>query len=399
MAVPRYRDYRGWPVLAAGFRPFFLLGAILAGVAILVWLPVFYGELRLTSAFAPRDWHVHEMLYGYLSAVITGFLFTAIPNWTGRLPIQGTPLLALVLVWLAGRIAVTFSVEATWWLAMLVDASFLLLVAAAAAREIVAGKNWRNLAVVAMVVVLLAGNLAFHLEAHFAGSAEYAIRIGIAVVVLLISLIGGRVIPSFTRNWLVRQAPGRLPVPFGRFDKITIGISAVALSAWIVAPDHQVTGALLGLAGALQLVRLLRWAGERTVRERLLLVLHVGYAFVPLGFLLNAAAAFDIVPASAGIHAWMAGAAGIMTLAVMTRASLGHTGQELTASGATQAIYLAIFVAAVARICAVLHPAAGEVLLHIAGFAWVAAFFGFALAYGPLLLGSRRPAAERRAPA
>ena len=399
MAVPRYRDYRGWPVLAAGFRPFFLLGAILAGVAILVWLPVFYGELRLTSAFAPRDWHVHEMLYGYLSAVITGFLFTAIPNWTGRLPIQGTPLLALVLVWLAGRIAVTFSVEATWWLAMLVDASFLLLVAAAAAREIVAGKNWRNLAVVAMVVVLLAGNLTFHLEAHFAGSAEYAIRIGIAVVVLLISLIGGRVIPSFTRNWLVRQAPGRLPVPFGRFDKITIGISAVALSAWIVAPDHRITGALLGLAGALQLVRLLRWAGERTVRERLLLVLHVGYAFVPLGFLLNAAAAFDIVPVSAGIHAWMAGAAGIMTLAVMTRASLGHTGQELTASGATQAIYLAIFVAAVARICAVLHPAAGEVLLHIAGFAWVAAFFGFALAYGPLLLGSRRPAAERRAPA
>ena len=399
MAVPRYRDYRGWPVLAAGFRPFFLLGAILAGVAILVWLPVFYGELRLTSAFAPRDWHVHEMLYGYLSAVITGFLFTAIPNWTGRLPIQGTPLLALVLVWLAGRIAVTFSVEATWWLAMLVDASFLLLVAAAAAREIVAGKNWRNLAVVAMVVVLLAGNLTFHLEAHFTGSAEYAIRIGIAVVVLLISLIGGRVIPSFTRNWLVRQAPGRLPVPFGRFDKITIGISAVALSAWFVAPDHQVTGALLGLAGALQLVRLLRWAGERTVRERLLLVLHVGYAFVPLGFLLNAAAAFDIVPVSAGIHAWMAGAAGIMTLAVMTRASLGHTGQELTASGATQAIYLAIFVAAVARICAVLHPTASEVLLHIAGFAWVAAFFGFALAYGPLLLGSRRPAAERRAPA
>ena len=399
MAVPRYRDYRGWPVLAAGFRPFFLLGAIMAGVAILVWLPVFYGELRFTSAFAPRDWHVHEMLYGYLSAVITGFLFTAIPNWTGRLPIQGTPLLALVLVWLAGRIAVTFSVEATWWLAMLVDASFLLLVAAAAAREIAAGKNWRNLAVVAMVVVLLAGNLTFHLEAHFAGSAEYAIRIGIAVVVLLISLIGGRVIPSFTRNWLVRQAPGRLPVPFGRFDKITIGISAVALSAWIVAPDHQVTGALLGLAGALQLVRLLRWAGERTVRERLLLVLHVGYAFVPLGFLLNAAAAFDIVPVSAGIHAWMAGAAGIMTLAVMTRASLGHTGQELTASRATQAIYLAIFVAAVARICAVLHPAASEVLLHIAGFAWVAAFFGFALAYGPLLLGSRRPAAERRAPA
>ena len=147
-------------------------------------------------------------------------------------------------------------------------------------------------------------------------------------------------------------------MPFGRFDKITIGISAVALLAWIVAPDLQLAGALLGLAGALQLVRLARWAGERTFRERLLLVLHVGYAFVPLGFLLNAAAAFDVVPASAGTHAWMAGGAGIMTLAVMTRASLGHTGQELTASTATQAIYLAIITAAVARICAVLHPAA-----------------------------------------
>ncbi len=399
MAVPSYRDYQGWPVFSAGFRPFFLGGAIQAAVAILVWLPVFYGELRLTSTFAPRDWHIHEMLYGYLPAVITGFLFTAIPNWTGRLPIRGTPLVGLVAVWLAGRIAVTFSADTSWWLAMLVDASFLLLVAAAAAREIIAGKNWRNLAVVAMVLVLLTGNVTFHLEAHFAGSADYAIRIGIAVVVLLISLIGGRIIPSFTRNWLVRQRPGRLPVPFARFDKITIAASALALLSWIAAPDYRVAGLLLGVAGALQLVRLSRWAGERTFRERLLAVLHVGYAFVPLGFLLNALAAFDIVPASGGIHAWMVGAAGIMTLAVMTRASLGHTGQELTASGATQAIYLAIVVAAIARICAVLHPAASEVLLHVAGFAWIAAFFGFALAYGPLLLGSRRRAAERRAPA
>ncbi len=399
MAVPRYREYRGWPVLTAGFRPFFLLAAIQAGVAILLWLPVFYGELRLTTAFAPRDWHVHEMLYGYLPAVITGFLFTAIPNWTGRLPIQGTPLLTLALVWIAGRIFVTFSAATTWWLAMLVDTSFLLLVAAAAAREIFAGRNWRNLGVVVLLLLLFAGNLTFHLEAHFAGSADYAVRIGIAVVVLLISLIGGRIIPSFTRNWLVRQNAGRLPVPFSHFDKVTIGLSALSLLCWIAAPDHAVAGTALGFAGLLQLVRLLRWAGERTVRERLLLILHIGYAFLPLGFLLNAAAAFGAVPASAGIHAWMVGGAGIMTLAVMTRASLGHTGQELTASLSTQAIYLAIIVAAIARICAVLNPAQSEALLHVAGFAWAAAFFGFALAYGPLLLGSRRRAAERRAPA
>jgi uncharacterized protein involved in response to NO len=390
MAVPRYRDYRGWPVLSAGFRPFFLFGAIQAGLAILVWLPVFYGELRLVSAFAPRDWHVHEMLYGYVPAVITGFLFTAIPNWTGRLPLQGTPLLALVIIWIAGRLFVTFSAETSWWVAMLVDAAFLALVALAAAREIIAGRNWRNLMVVLLVVILLAGNVGFHLEAHYFGAADVTIRVGIAVVVLLISLIGGRIIPSFTRNWLVRENPGRLPVPFGRFDMIVVALGALALVCWIVTPDRYATGIALVVAGLLHLVRLARWAGERTFGERLLAILHVGYAFVPLGFLLNALAAFGYVPPSAGIHAWMAGAAGIMTLAVMTRATLGHTGQQLSASSATQAIYAAIIVAALARICAVLDSAHSEVLLHVAAFAWVAAFFGYAIAFGPLLLGTRR---------
>jgi uncharacterized protein involved in response to NO len=330
------------------------------------------------------------MLYGYLPAIITGFLFTAIPNWTGRLPIQGSPLLALVITWVAGRLCVTFSAETTWWAAMLVDAGFLALVALAAAREIVAGRNWRNLAVVVLIVILLAGNVTFHLEAHYFGAADYAIRIGIAVVVLLLSLIGGRIIPSFTRNWLVRENPGRLPVPFGRFDTVVIAFGAVALLAWIIAPDRRVAGVALALAGLLHLVRLSRWAGERTLRERLLLVLHVGYFFVPFGFLLNAAAAFGVMLPSAGIHAWMVGAAGMMTLAVMTRATLGHTGQRLTASPAMQAIYGAIVVAALARICAVLDGAHGELLLHLAAFAWVAAFGGFALAFGPLLLGLRR---------
>jgi uncharacterized protein involved in response to NO len=385
--VPTRQAYDGPMLFANGFRPFFLLGAIYAGVAILVWLPAFYGEITLTSAFAPRDWHVHEMLYGYLPAVITGFLFTAIPNWTGRLPIRGAPLMALVAVWIAGRLGVTFSAATGWLPAMLIDTSFLLLVALAAAREIVAGRNWRNLAVVMLVLLLLAGNVAFHLEAHVQGNADIAIRAGIAVVVLLISLIGGRIIPSFTRNWLVRENTGRLPVPFGRFDTLVVAFSAVALAAWVVSPDSRLTGAGLALAGLLHLVRLGRWAGDRTLRERLLLILHVGYFFVPLGFFLNAAAAFEFVPASAGVHAWMVGAAGIMTLAVMSRATLGHTGQQLSASWVTQAIYAAIVVAALARICAVLEPAHSDLLLHVAAFAWAAAFIGFALAYAPLLAG------------
>jgi len=387
MSPPNARRQHGWTILANGFRPFFLLGAAQAGLSILVWLPVFYGELRLTSGFAPRDWHVHEMLYGYLPAIVTGFLFTAIPNWTGRLPLRGLPLLTLVIVWLAGRLAVTFGAACPWWIPLLIDAGFLLLVVSAAAREIVAGKNWRNLPVVAIVAILLAGNVAFHVEAHVRGSADVAIRIGVAVVVLLIGLIGGRITPSFTRNWLVKENPGRLPIPFGRFDVIVLLFSAPTLLGWIVAPDSVYTGAALVLAGLLHIVRLARWAGDRTLRERLLVILHVGYAFVPLGFLINAAAAFGLVLPSAGVHAWMVGAAGIMTLAVMTRATLGHTGQRLTASAATQVIYGAIIIAALSRVAAVLAPDYSEGLLHMAAFAWIVAFFGYALAYGPLLVG------------
>src|SRR5664279_2280846 len=143
--VPRLRDYRGPALLSYGFRPFFLFGAIYAGLAMLAWLPIFSGELALSTSFGPIDWHVHEMLYGFLPAVVTGFLLTAIPNWTGRLPIQGTPLLVLVALWLAGRVAVTVSAEIGWLAAAAVDVGFLALVIAAIAREIMAGKNWRNL--------------------------------------------------------------------------------------------------------------------------------------------------------------------------------------------------------------------------------------------------------------
>lgn len=392
MAGARSRDFPGWPLFANSFRPFFLFAAIQAGLSILVWLPMFYGELSVTSAFAPRDWHVHEMLYGFLPAVVTGFLFTAIPNWTGRLPIQGASLCALLVVWLAGRVAVVLSAEIGWASALVVDAAFLALVVASAMREIIAGRNWRNLPVVVLALVLLAGNVAFHLEARVAGAADVSIRIGIGVVVLLISLIGGRIIPSFTRNWLVKFNPGRLPVPFGRFDGMVVGASALALIAWIVVPLNMMTGVAMAVVGLLHLWRLARWAGDRTSRERLLVILHVGYAFVSLGFLLNALSGFGTLPPSAGIHAWMTGAAGIMTLAVMTRASLGHTGQALTASPATQAIYVAIVVAALARVAAVVLPVHGNALLHIAACGWIVAFLGFATAFGPLLAGNPRRA-------
>ncbi|NEW87608.1 NnrS family protein [Rhodopseudomonas sp. WA056] len=389
--VPRYPLQSRWTILSAGFRPFFLLGAIFAAVAVLLWLPVYHGDLTLQTAFAPRDWHVHEMLYGYLPAVITGFLLTAIPNWTGRLPLQGAPLGTLVLAWLAGRLAVTFSADTGWLAALLVDALFLLLVALAALREIIAGRNWRNLNVVALLTLLLVGNVAFHLEAHLGGSADYSIRIGIAVVIMLISLIGGRITPSFTRNWLVRANPGRLPQPFNKLDMVIVAFGGLALVLWVALPLSPISGSALLIAGVLHLVRLGRWAGDRTVGEKLLLVLHVGYLFIPLGFLLTSAAAFGLIPVSAGIHAWMVGGAGVMTLAVMTRASLGHTGQQLTASLPAQGIYLAAVFAVAARIAAALLPAWSDPLLHLSALGWAVAFLGFALSYGPTLLARGKP--------
>lgn len=381
-AAPHYPAF-----LSYGFRPFFLLGAIYAGLTIMVWLPVFYGELSLHTAFAPRDWHIHEMLYGYLPAIIAGFLFTAIPNWTGRAPIKDSPLLAMVLLWIAGRLAVTLSIDTGWLAAMIVDCSFLAMLIALAAREVCASGNWRNLKVIVVVGFLLAGNVAFHLETHLEGAADYSIRLGIAVIVFLLSLIAGRIIPAFTRNWLTRENPGRLPAQFALFDLTTLLLTVVALVLWIAIPASHITGAALLLVGALHVIRMGRWAGDRVLRDRLLLILHVGYAFLPLGFLLAGAGAFGLVPASGGAHAWMVGGAGVMTLAVMTRASLGHTGRPLKASHAIEAIYAAVVVAALARICAAVHPAWSEHLLHIAALAWVVAFFGFGAVFGPMLLG------------
>jgi uncharacterized protein involved in response to NO len=208
-------------------------------------------------------------------------------------------------------------------------------------------------------------------------------------------LIGGRIVPSFTNNWLARNNPGRKPVPFSRFDTAAIAGSVAALVAWIATPFSAVAGVLLLVAGALQVVRLARWAGDRTVRDRLVLILHVAYAFIPLGFLLSGAAIlWPQVPASAGIHAWTAGAVGLMTLAVMTRATLGHTGNALHAGPVTQTIYALVFLAAVLRIVAAFTGSLA--LLDYAGGAWIVGFATFAVVYGRLLV-TRKPAwAEAR---
>jgi uncharacterized protein involved in response to NO len=392
MAIPRTRPYTGPAILSYGFRPFFLLGSLYSGLSILLWLPQFYGELSLSTLFAPTDWHVHELYFGFLPAIVTGFLFTAVPNWTGRMPLQGNGLLVLVMIWIAGRAAVTFSSQIGWQAAMVIDAAFLIAVAGVIAREIIAGANWRNLKVLLPLLLLTASNIAFHLEAHFHGTSDISRRLAGTAAITLIMLIGGRIIPSFTRNWLVRQNPGQLPAVFSRYDLFSMVVAVAALVSWVARPDTAVTAVAMAIAALLQFIRLGRWAGHRTLRDPLVWILHAGYLFIPVGFALIAAGTVwpHLVSPLAGIHALGVGAVGGMTLAVMVRASLGHTGQPLKAGLSEVLLFIALLVAAVTRILATLSDVHTGMALHISAFAWMIAFAGFALIYAPALCRRRK---------
>jgi len=385
------RDYAGPAFLSIGFRPFFLGGAAWAATAMVIWIGMLAGWWLVAGDYGAVAWHAHEFLFGYIGAVMTGFLLTVVPNWTGRLPVRGRPLLALFLLWLAGRAALLFSDTIGVIPAAAVESLFLLTLAAVALREVFAGQNWRNLKVVAILGLFAATNILFHAEVIATGVADYAARAAIALVLVLIMLIGGRIIPSFTRNWLVKQSVARLPVPFGRYDAISIVVSAVALSSWIATPGAVATGVALLVAGAVQTLRLARWAGAPTWREPLLLILHVGYAFVPIGFFVVGAAAVgpDVIPPSGALHVWTAGGMVLMTLAVMTRATLGHTGRDLVAGGATCAIYLAAGVALLTRVAAPALPDASTPLLHLAAAAWIVGFGLYAVWYGQMLVRPR----------
>ncbi len=377
-----------FPLFSYGFRPFFLGGALWAALAMILWIGTVTGAWSIAIAYGPVAWHAHELLFGYVGAVMTGFLLTAIPNWTGRLPVRGGPLLALFGVWLAGRAAMLTSDQIGTVLAAAIDSAFLLALAAVVVREIVTGKNWRNLKTVGLISALALANIGFHAETILAGAPDYSLRAATALIIGLIMLIGGRIVPSFTRNWLAQQGAKRLPVPFGTMDMRLIGAAAIGLAAWVIAPEAAVTGVLLLAAGAAQAFRLSRWAGLSTWRQPFVFVLHVGYAFVPLGFLLAGSAALwpQAIPPVDALHAWTVGAIALMTLSVMTRASLGHSGRALAAGAGTAAIYLAALTAVLARLAVSLLPAFTMPLLDIAALAWIAAFAGFAVFYGPMLV-------------
>lgn len=385
MAVPRYRSANAWPLFTLGFRPFFFMAGLWAVVSMLLWVLMLRGAIELPTAFDPITWHFHELLFGFVAATIAGFLLTAIPNWTGRLPLQGFPLATLVLIWLLGRAAVATSAWIGPVAAAIADIAFLAALFAVVAREILAGRNWRNLPVLIAVAFLIVANALIHLGAiEGTNWLDIGKRFAISIVIMLISLIGGRIIPSFTANWLRRQGASALPVPFNSFDKATLGISLIALAGWTVFDLAPTTGALLIAAAVAQAVRLSRWRGIATAREPLVWILHVGYAWLPVGLALLGLAAWMPEFATTAIHALTAGAMGTMILAVMTRASLGHSKRELTAGMGTVAIYLLVLLATVARIVAPFLDAGYSAALDLAGTAWIAAFALFAVLYLPL---------------
>jgi len=386
LALRKKRMSDTHPFLRGGFRPFFFGAALWAIIGIVLWLCELGGEIAVPSSFAGVAWHRHEMLFGFVGAAVAGFLLTAIPNWTGRLPIAGKPLLSLFGLWAAARLAVLFSSLIGVWPAGLVDVGLFLSLALLAAREVAAGKN-RNVPVVGLV-------FAFGLAdaADYAGAAglipeNLGWRAAIALVTMMISLIGGRIIPSFTRNWMVKQSTSEnLPTQPQPLDLLVIASTAIGFLFWLAFPNNWLTGVILILAAAAQILRLSRWGGLRTGRDPLVLVLHLGYVWVPIGLLLLglSVAGLDI-PRSAGVHALTAGAMTTMILAVMSRASLGHTARELKPAPMTVAAYACVTMGASLRVAASLGVGSYGVMLNIAGAFWGAALLSFLVVYVPIL--------------
>jgi uncharacterized protein involved in response to NO len=368
--IPRLRPER-IALLSYGFRPFFLGAALWAFIAMALWIGLLSGRWTFAGGYGVIAWHAHEFLFGYIAAVMTGFLLTAIPNWTGRFPLQGAPLLALFTLWLAGRAAMLAVDEIGTGAAAIVDCAYLVMLTAVITREIVAGSNWRNLRIGVLVALTAVANLVFQAEMVIYAAPTYGLRLAVAAIVGLIMVVGGRITPSFTSNWLTRQGNGKRPAPLDRFDIGSLAFPALALVAWIAAPDRYGTAALLLLMAIAQAARLSRWAGAQTWREPILFVLHVGYAFVPLGALMLSLSILwpRIMPASGALHAWTTGAMGIMTLAVMTRATLGHTGRDVLSTPMTTVIYGAMLLATLVRVAAPLAPGIYYEALLVAGLA------------------------------
>ena len=380
------------PILQNSFRPFFIVAGIWATLAVPFWILNYFGLLIVADNFDILLWHQHEMLYGFIAAAITGFILTAIPNWTGRLPIKNKPLGFLVFLWIVGRIGfltiTIFDVKVT----ALMDLPFLIVLVLVILREIVSGKNWRNLPVIILISLFTLGNILVHLQLlDVIESAELGIRLSIFVLSILLALIGGRIVPSFTRNWLSQNQVNRFPSRAGIFDKVCLVSLVVFVVAQIITPYHQLTSLLALLAGLLHGIRLIRWKVWLTLSEPLIWILHVGYMWLSVALvLIGLAGLTDFVPYTSSYHALTIGAFSTMILGVMTRVSLGHTGRTLKATFGTTTIYVFITIASVLRVSESFLNDSRNLILSFSGIFWTLSFALFVFIYFPILTQPRK---------
>lgn len=378
--------YQGPAFFSYGFRPFFLGAALFAGVAIPVWLLMLGGVGGLDSVYPARDWHVHEMVFGFLPAVITGFLLTAIPNWTDRPPIRGRELIGLWILWLAGRLFIAMP-----WLmpvvAAIVDATFLVAVATLVWREIAAAKSWFHAPMGALISLYAGANILFHVLALSGAEIDLPVRMALALVMVLLALIGGRVTPTFTGELMAQQGLSEQPAAFSRFDGLSVVLVAIAALIWTVQPHVLATGWILVAAGLINLGRLSRWHGWVTWREPLVLILQLGYGWLAMALLVlgGSILGFGLETADA-VHALTTGAVGVMTLGVMTRASLGHTGRPRHAGPLTVCIYTLVTLGALMRVVGPTTGLPTNTFLGLAALCWSGAYLLFVIVYGPFLL-------------
>ncbi len=374
------------------FRPFFLATSLWSVAALALWIVMLFTGQPLPSRFDPLRWHIHEMLFGFVPAAIAGFMLTAIPTWTGRRALQGTPLMCLAALWLLGRVACLWSAQLPLWLAAGVDLAFPIVLCTLAARDIVAARSWRNLPMPLPIAVLGAADVLMYLEvAGVVVPPGLGWRLGLAAIIILVSAVAGRIIPSFTRSWLTQRGVASVsPAVRSTIDRLGMAALHTGLIGWAFEPGSRSVGALLLVAAVLALYRLLRWQGYATLAEPLLAVLHLGYGWVVVGVaLLGASMLGTAVTLAAAVHAFTAGAVGTLVLAVMTRVSLGHTGRPLQADRVTGLIYAVISVAAATRVLASLAIAAFLPLIAASAALWITGFALFAVRYGPMLLAPR----------
>jgi uncharacterized protein involved in response to NO len=375
-------------VLALGFRPFYLLAGALGALSIGLWTAQLSGLISAGHLLKSPYWHAHEMLFGYAFAVITGFLFTAVRNWTQLSTPARVPLALLAVIWLTGRV-LTLSNWREW--AVLTDTLFALGVAAGIGYPLIRSRNTRNYFFIVLVLALGAANLAFH--AALRGAAPFtpgqALTVGLDIVLFTIAVVAGRVVPMFTNNALPGAGARRMPA----VEVVALGAVLALLASDLYG--HARLAALVAGVGALaHAVRLVLWSPLSTRRNPLLWVLHASYAWIVVHLALRAAAGFDWIVPGLATHALTIGAIGGMTLGMMTRSALGHTGRPLAAGRAETASYVLIQFAAASR---VLVPIASPALFLassiVSGALWSLAFAIFTLAYWPILT---RPRADGR---